>query len=359
MLIGSSSCTTCTWRTEARRDGISSARATLPRMPDGSIGRRVREPPVPQLGPERGAQVEPPFQPQLVEDGGPVGGDVEGHLRAEALAELEQPGPAALGHGGDPVADPLQDQRLHPHPGVGLVQRQRAGHEGVLRHDDGAVAAGQVLQGLGERVVHVAHARGGRDDDHGLLVGPQGIELGQGQVGARLRGPRTLEPRDGPDRVDGRFAHHIGDLVGDECHQDEPAALLADVVERDQAGGARRHRPARRGVRVGRLDHVVGVLDPPSQAVEGDDSGGEHERCGDRVAHERGDPVVAAAQGAADQHGRALGQCVLRAGQDHQAGTDGSAECGGLGHPHGGRRGAGSGGDHRSRRQPGRDGRGH
>ena len=240
-------------------------------------GGRVGEPAIPQGGPERCAQVEATFQTQLVEAGGPVSGDVQRHLGAQALAELQQSGPAVRGRGRDPVADTLEDQRLHADPRIGLVQCQRAGHQGVLRDDDRAVASGEVLQRLGEREVHVADAgRGGHDDD-GLVVGAEGLEFRQGYVRAGLGCGGAVEPGDGADRLLGGFAHDGGDVPGGQGHQDEPPALLADVVEGDQAGRTGGHVGAGRGIGVGRLDHIVGVHDPSAQPVQQRETGRDHQ----------------------------------------------------------------------------------
>ena len=124
------------------------------------------------------------------------------------------PGPSVREHRRESRTHALEDQARE------VLGLQRAGqgeggrHEGVLRHDDRAVAAREVLQRLSDRVVEVAHAGGRADADEAAIVGAAGLHVRRGSGAARssMSSAHSYPPttRTGVDR---RLAHHRGDLV--------------------------------------------------------------------------------------------------------------------------------------------------
>ena len=263
-------------------------------------------------------------------DEGPGDGrDIEGDVGAEALAHEHHAG-APLGRDrGEARLDGLEHVACEHDAVDRLGHREGAGHECVLRHDGRAVAAGEVFERLDDRVVDVADAGGARDADEGSLEATARFEVGHAERGALAQVVGRLVSTHDAHRIDGRLAHHLGDLVMREHHGDKAAALLADRVEGHAACGARGDVRVAGGRGIRRLDDVVLALEAMSDLAQGVGTGQAHGAEKGGVRDEGACRTGIAADGRAHQALQAVGRDLFAHHEGAQADEARGADAGG------------------------------
>ena len=238
-------------------------------------------PAAPELRAERHPEVRPAGHPEVLQRRDPDERSrdrrhVQRDIRPEALSHEHDARPPLRRDPLQALANALEDHLREHHAVVRLGHRERGRDEGVLGHDGRAVAPREVLQGLDDRVVDVAHARGARHADDGTLESAAGLEVAQTERRPLPQVRGTLIAGDDAHGIDRRLAHDRRDLLRGERHEHESAPLLADGVEGHVAAGPGGDEGIRGRLRVRRLHDVVLVLQSLGDRANGVGARGAH-----------------------------------------------------------------------------------